>query len=802
MIQNWQTYLLFILPALGVGGLWTLDSETKEEIQLRSLEEIVAEATYFGPDSLYDYPLIDCENTNDGVTTMEFSNNAAASFVVGQSSFTSSSSSTTASTFNNPYDIALDPTTGKVFLADLYNNRILRYKNIDEFIYNMDAEAVIGQTSFTANSSGVSQTKMNGPTGIHVDNTGTLWVSEFSSSRVLRFDNASSLSNGASADGVLGQSDYTGSGLSTSASTMYNPVEVFVEDDGTLWVADMNNERVLRFDNAASKSNGASADGVLGKADFTTNGNDLSQDLTDHTSALYVMNGSLFVGDISNNRVLRFDNASSKSNGANADGIFGQSSYTTESAATSQSGLSEGRFLFGDSRERLYIIDNENNRVLIHENILDKSNNANADIVLAQSNFTSSSSGTNSTSLKNPRGGTFLEYDHRRYLVVADRGNHRVMVWGGRNLSVDDSTSISSTLPGEDLASTGTRTFALVSQPAKGSVTLDNSSTGAFTYTAPGTNFVDADTLLSFKYSITNGNGCIDTGAVVFKLVDTPPVVDQDNDGIWDNVDIDDDNDGILDVYESCGNTGGGSSSVSIEIRIQADYYAYETGWSLSNSGGTVLSVSSNTYSSYDYNTYTYTGDPDDFTFTITDSYGDGICCSYGSGYYEILVDGTSIAGGSGSGVGSFSSSKTENFTASGGGSSGFSCLGGDPSDDDDNDGTLNYADSDFCTLNSKGVCSSLDPDNDGIPNHLDLDSDGDGCSDALEAGHGITPQADSTIAGTYGANGFVNSLETSAESGEINYTSSDNFTDANITSDCVAGKVFMNRHVTPRVRK
>ena len=58
-----------------------------------------------------------------------------------------------------------------------------------------------------------------------------------------------------------------------------------------------------------------------------------------------------------------------------------------------------------------------------------------------------------------------------------------------------------------------------------------------------------------------------------------------------------------------------------------------------------------------------------------------------------------------------------------------------DPSADADSDGTPNYQDAEFCTLNGFGVCDNLDADTDGLPNHLDLDSDGDGCYDVLEAG-------------------------------------------------------------------
>ncbi|OXB08655.1 hypothetical protein B0A81_10155 [Flavobacterium plurextorum] len=92
----------------------------------------------------------------------------------------------------------------------------------------------------------------------------------------------------------------------------------------------------------------------------------------------------------------------------------------------------------------------------------------------------------------------------------------------------------------------------------------------------------------------------------------------------------------------------------------------------------------------------------------------------------------------------------------------------------------------------------NLDTDNDGIPNHLDLDSDGDGCTDAFEAGtynqSGVTMQAGNikngsggavtstvsnpaaVVAGPYGNNGFADSVETAIDSGiyKAAYTYSD----------------------------
>ncbi|MBL7813193.1 MAG: DUF2341 domain-containing protein, partial [Bacteroidetes bacterium] len=68
-----------------------------------------------------------------------------------------------------------------------------------------------------------------------------------------------------------------------------------------------------------------------------------------------------------------------------------------------------------------------------------------------------------------------------------------------------------------------------------------------------------------------------------------------------------------------------------------------------------------------------------------------------------------------------------------GAGATEFTCQ--HPNADHDCDGVPNYQDPDFCTLNSKGVCASMDKDNDGIIASLDLDSDNDGIPDIIETG-------------------------------------------------------------------
>jgi len=71
-----------------------------------------------------------------------------------------------------------------------------------------------------------------------------------------------------------------------------------------------------------------------------------------------------------------------------------------------------------------------------------------------------------------------------------------------------------------------------------------------------------------------------------------------------------------------------------------------------------------------------------------------------------------------------------------------------DPSADSDNDGILNFYDPDFSGYvdsNGDGVNDNMDKDLDGIPNHLDLDSDNDGIPDTVES-FGVDANGDGRI--------------------------------------------------------
>jgi hypothetical protein len=88
---------------------------------------------------------------------------------------------------------------------------------------------------------------MNGAAGVYFDASGNLWVAELGNKRVTRFATAASLSTGSGANLVLGQPNFTTAGTTPSAQTLAGPWNVAAGANGSLLVGDVAGNRVLRF---------------------------------------------------------------------------------------------------------------------------------------------------------------------------------------------------------------------------------------------------------------------------------------------------------------------------------------------------------------------------------------------------------------------------------------------------------------------------------------------------------------------------------------------------------------------------
>jgi len=237
-------------------------------------------------------------------------------FVLGQADFTSSkTAAASASTFQGPAAIALGP-AGEVFIADSGNNRVLQFA--PNPTTGASAIQVYGQPNLNSGAApgSVSPQTLAGPTGIAVDSAYNLYVADTGANRVVVFVNTQGIrSNGAPAGVVYGQGSFATGGVGGGAAGLRAPLDVVVDNNGNVIVADSGNNRVMIFPSLILASpQGTPATYALGTA--TQNGLATPSSLSTPVGLLADRKNTLYVGDTGNNRVVHFLNFSLVANAA------------------------------------------------------------------------------------------------------------------------------------------------------------------------------------------------------------------------------------------------------------------------------------------------------------------------------------------------------------------------------------------------------------------------------------------------------------------------------------------------------
>ena len=349
----------------------------------------------------------------------------AAQVVIGQTNFTSGDcSSPAANTLCTPSGAA---GIGKklLYLADADNARVLGFKKVPK-TNDASANFVLGQTNFSNTNRAVGKSSFGFPSGAKVAGT-KLFVVDFDNSRVLIWNKLPTKTD-TPANVVVGQPDFTSSTPATTQSGLDRPEVGVTVAKGKLFVSDRNNNRIMIW-NKIPTTNGANADVVLGQTDFTSSGFATSQTGLDEPEGIWSDGKKLAVADFFNNRVLIW-NSIPTSNGAPADVVVGQPDFTSfDTSPLGPQSLNRPGDVTSDGTS-LFVADSRNNRILVY-NPFPTSNNPTATHVLGQADFTHNLSNLgnlapSAQSLSFPFGISLKGNN----LIVDDEGNARFLIFG------------------------------------------------------------------------------------------------------------------------------------------------------------------------------------------------------------------------------------------------------------------------------------------------------------------------------------------------------------------------------------
>jgi uncharacterized protein (TIGR03437 family) len=297
--------------------------------------------------------------------------------------------------------------------------------------------------------------EMTTPQGIAFDrrpgNT-ILYVADSGNNRILAWRNPLSAANGAMADLIIGQrdrfrTDQNGPGTNLTTG-LRQPTGLAVDAEGNLWVADSNNNRILRYPQPFEQpADLLFPDVLIGQDTFGTSGgsnlgrqpnrgrtdpdsntlffSNLSNQIFRARMA-FDNNGNLWVTDPGNHRVLRFPRSvlNAGSIGPAADLVIGQLDFTSRvpwtGDARDKSRLNTPSGIAWGTDGRLYVADGRR-RVMVYNNPV--SNAQNAERILGIFVGQTAPPPVNDTNFGLPEALLL----HENHLIVVDTTNHRLV---------------------------------------------------------------------------------------------------------------------------------------------------------------------------------------------------------------------------------------------------------------------------------------------------------------------------------------------------------------------------------------
>lgn len=252
-----------------------------------------------------------------------------------------------------PTGVCVDA-SGNIYISDIFSNRIRKVDAVSGLISTVAGSGPTGWGSggFSGDGGAATSALLNQPTGVSVDAAGNIYIADTQNNRIRKVDTSGAISTVAGG-GAAGWPSFGDGGLATDAS-IYSPQDVFT-DGGNLYIAEGGYSRIRKV--TAGNISTVAGNGTSG---FSGDGGPATSANLLFPRGVYVDGaGNITVADTGNDRIRRVD-AGSGNITTVAGGYIGDGSPATQANLKILNGRQD---IFVDVAGNLYIPDSGHNRV-------------------------------------------------------------------------------------------------------------------------------------------------------------------------------------------------------------------------------------------------------------------------------------------------------------------------------------------------------------------------------------------------------------------------------------------------------
>lgn len=346
----------------------------------------------------------------------------------GQSGVSLDGLPATETPLGRPRSVFVD-SVGNVYFSDTQLHLV---RVIDAVSATISTVAGSGFGGFYAGDGGpATEASLYNPRGIFIDRHGNLYIADGWNHVVRRVDATTGIIESVAGDGLPG---FSGNTFPATESSLNNPSGVFVDREGHLYIADLNNNRVRRVD-AQSGVMSTVAGGLF--QGFSGDGGPATRaSLNGPISVFLDRGGNMFIADAGNLRIRRVDRngiINTVAGSASRVNMFGNflAGYSGDGGPATRAEFNLIKDIFVDAGGNLYITDENNNRVRrvgLDGIITTVAGDGFVDPVVGGGRFTGDGIPATEASLNDPKG---VFVDRLGNLFIADEDNGRIRVVEG-----------------------------------------------------------------------------------------------------------------------------------------------------------------------------------------------------------------------------------------------------------------------------------------------------------------------------------------------------------------------------------